>query len=128
VVPALGQEHDTGRRFQGWRFLKVILLFHIVCVTWIFFRADGIDQAFGMLGALFGAWQIMEPFPAYAMGILAFFVLPFLIYEFWLEKKGDQLALLQQPAVVQAAVFTYLGLMMMVFPPVEPQVFIYFQF
>ena len=104
------------------------MLFHLVCVTWIFFRAEGIGQAFGMLGALFGTWSLGDPFVAYALGMLVFFVLPFLAYELWLESQGDQLALLSRPAVLQAAVFTYLALMLVVFPPVEPQVFIYFQF
>ena len=81
-----------------------------------------------MLGALFGPRGLGDPFVAYALGMLAFFVLPFLLYELWLERQGDQLALMTKPVLAQAAVLSYLVLMLMVFPPVEPQVFIYFQF
>lgn len=129
LFPLLGWESDAGKPYKRLRrFVKVTLLFHIVCVTWIFFRAEGIGQAFGMLGALAGPWNLAAPFVAYALGMLAFFVLPFLLYELWLERQGDQLALMSRPVLAQAAVLSYLVLMLLVFPPVEPQVFIYFQF
>lgn len=129
IFPFLGSENDTGRRYErSWRLLKVILMFHLVCVTWVFFRADGIGQAVGMLGALLGPWEFSDPFVAYAAGLLGFFVFPMLAYELWLERHGDQLALLTRSAVAQGAVFAYLFFMLVLFPPIEPQVFIYFQF
>ena len=129
VFPFLGSEADAGRPHEWiWRLIKVTLLFHLVCVTWIFFRAESIGQALGMLGTLLRPWNLGDPFIAYAIGMLAFFVLPFTLYELWLEGKRDQLALMTRPAVVQAFVLTYFALMLLVFPPVEPQVFIYFQF
>lgn len=129
VVPSLGSENDTGKRYERWlRLVKVTVLFHFVCVTWVFFRAEDIGQAVGMLGTLAGPWGWSQPFVSYALGMLAFFVLPFTLYELWLERKGDQLALLGKPPVIQAGVLVYLVLMIVVFVPVEPQVFIYFQF
>jgi alginate O-acetyltransferase complex protein AlgI len=129
VFPFLGSDNDAGRRYEWlWRLVKVTLMFHIVCVTWVFFRAESIGQAFGMLGALAGPWNLGDPFVAYALGMLAFFVLPFMLYELWLERQGDQLALMTRPALAQAAVLAYFVLMLLVFPPIEPQVFIYFQF
>jgi hypothetical protein len=109
VFPFLGSDNDAGRRYERlWRLVKVTLMFHIVCVTWVFFRAESIGQAFGMLGALAGPWGLGDPFVAYALGMLAFFVLPFMLYELWLERQGDQLALMTRPALAQAAVLATL--------------------
>lgn len=128
VFPFLGAEANAGRHETFRRLVKVTLMFHIICVTWIFFRAEDIGQAFGMLGALLGPWNLGDPFVSYGLAMLVFFVLPFLLYELWLERQGDQLALMRKPALAQAVVLAYLILMLLVFPSVEPQVFIYFQF
>jgi D-alanyl-lipoteichoic acid acyltransferase DltB (MBOAT superfamily) len=129
VVPGLGldsQPHGTVARLS--RTAHALLFFHLVCLTWVFFRADDIGHAFGMLTALGGPAGITEGFVLYATSMILFFVAPFFLYELWLEKRDDQLALLQTPWPVQAVMISYCLLMILVFSPVEPQVFIYFQF
>jgi alginate O-acetyltransferase complex protein AlgI len=129
VLPGLGldsQPHGTVARLS--RTAHALLFFHLVCLTWVFFRADDIGHAFGMLTALGGPSGITEGFVLYATSMILFFVAPFFLYELWLEKRDDQLALLQTPWPVQAVMISYCLLMILVFSPVEPQVFIYFQF
>jgi len=54
-----------GRRARGiaplpdtvWlRALKRLGTFHLVCLAWVFFRADSLDSAFELLGRLFTGW------------------------------------------------------------------------
>ncbi len=129
VYPRLGvSPQAAGAQARLLTVLRAFVFFHIVCVTWIFFRAENIGQAVGMIATLgsFDGWN--APFVSYAAAMIAFFVLPYQTYELWLERKGDQLALLSQPIVVQAALYVYFILMMIAFVPGTPQVFIYFQF
>jgi alginate O-acetyltransferase complex protein AlgI len=108
--------------------VRAVVLFHIVCVAWIFFRAETLTQAVGLLTTITQGGGAQLPFVGYAAGLLAFFVLPLLAYEGWLETQQDQLALLRQPALWQAGAFAYLMLMTILFVPDAPQLFIYFQF
>jgi hypothetical protein len=68
------------------------------------------------------------PFSGFAFAMMAFLVLPMFLYEYWLERRGDQLALLHTRVAVQTPALAYFLLMLMVFPPMQAQTFIYFQF
>ena len=60
--------------------------------------------------------------------MIAFFAGPLLIYEAWVERRGDMLAILNAPAVVRGVLYLYFVAMMVFFPPPTASVFIYFQF
>ena len=123
--PALGGDSAATR---GWsRIARVLLTFHLVCLGWVFFRAESAGHAFAMLGALGDGWGELA-FSGYAAGMLTVLVLPLLVYEGWLEKRDDQLALLDAPWPVQAAGYAYLIVTLLILVPLAPQVFIYFQF
>jgi D-alanyl-lipoteichoic acid acyltransferase DltB (MBOAT superfamily) len=65
-----------------------ILIFHLVCVAWVFFRADSIGAAFTMLsGATVWHW-----IPEYntAFALLAFFTIPMLIVDCVNEARGEE--------------------------------------
>jgi D-alanyl-lipoteichoic acid acyltransferase DltB (MBOAT superfamily) len=117
----------TGLGSKGLRLLRTIFFFHLVCISWLFFRANSMEQAWDMLAILSSTW-LSSSFLWYGAALFAFFVAPFVLYELWLEKRGDQLALLQAPWPVQAACYSYVSVLALVFVPIAPQVFIYFQF
>ena len=66
-----GGIHGAGlvvERALGWRphtraqlWLGRILTFHVVCVAWVFFRADSLSRAGDVLGRLFSAWGESSP-------------------------------------------------------------------
>jgi D-alanyl-lipoteichoic acid acyltransferase DltB (MBOAT superfamily) len=129
VFPRLGDSRAATPTLGVWmRIIRALIFFHIVCVTWIFFRAENVTQAVGMITTLFSTAGWTDPFVSYAAALLVFFVIPFQLYELWLERKADQLALLNQRVWVQGAMYVYFILMMITFVPGTPQVFIYFQF
>ena len=109
------------------RFVMIAVTFHIVCLTWLFFRAESISQAMGMLAALLHGWALDE-FCQFALATMAFYLIPLLAYEVWTERKGDLLALTTVGWPIRAAVYVYLTLMLLYFSAPVQNEFIYFQF
>ena len=60
--------------------------------------------------------------------MIAFFFGPFMLYEAWLERRGDLLALTKVRWGWRAAAYTYVAYMLLLFQPLIPSEFIYFQF
>jgi D-alanyl-lipoteichoic acid acyltransferase DltB (MBOAT superfamily) len=102
-------------------------MFHLVCVGWLFFRAESFGQAAGMLAALAAA-PAVSAYAIYGSAMLAFFVAPLLVYEWRMERKRDLRLLTRTSPFEQAAVYAYLVFMIVLFPPLASQPFIYFQF
>ena len=109
------------------RILSMFLFFHLVCITWIYFRADSLTQANEMFLALFGSYELTG-FSQYIVGMLAFFCLPMLILEQRIERSGNMLQVLSMHWSVRAVLYSYFLFMLLIFPPLTPQVFVYFQF
>lgn len=108
--------------------LQRVAMFHWVCIGWIFFRAESIGQAFAMIGALGHGFSVTD-FAFYAGTLLAFFVAPLLIYEWHVYRRRDMTLALSQAAWQRVALYGYLAAgMVVIFPPLAQQVFIYFQF
>lgn len=112
------------------------LTFHVVCVGWVFFRADNMGVALAMLRNMFcGAgnaaqWQmtiVNVPDPA------IFVILPLvLVLLFAGQLASGWLAARKEPLVValplKAAAFAMIVLMLFLFSPDGSPKFIYFQF
>jgi len=122
----LGIHRALGVR-GGLPLLKVLATFHLVCLTWLFFRADSLAQAGSMLLALGGGWQL-DAFAQFALATMAFYLVPLLAYEIWVERKGDLLALTEVRWQYRAGVYIYLTLMLLYFSAPVQNEFIYFQF
>lgn len=124
------------RRGEAWsrwlaspagRVVCWLVTFHLVCLTWLFFRAGTLDQALGMLVALGGEWRWTD-YAATCATLIAFFAGPWLLLDAWLEKKGGTLALTGSAWPWRFAVYLYIVAMLLFFPPPMPVEFIYFQF
>lgn len=102
-------------------------MFHLTCLGWLFFRAESITQLGGMLGRL-GNGAALTPFALGAAALIAFYVLPLLVFEVWLERRGDLPALLKTRWWVRGLVYGYILLMLWFFPALGQYEFIYFQF
>ena len=123
---------ETGSRLEGLpdsvsEWVKVLVMFHFVCLTWLLFRADSMQQVGEMLQAMVtGGWS--SEFSLYGLAYLAVFAGPIIIYEAWLEHRRDQLALLRLPAWLVGAVLGGMLVMVALLAPPAAQTFIYFQF
>jgi alginate O-acetyltransferase complex protein AlgI len=122
---AMGVETPSTNRIVS--VLQALLMFALVCIGWIFFRAHSLDQALGLIGRLFTAYQPTD-FGLYGIGMMLFLAVPLLIYEWFVYRANDMLMLFSRPAWQRYLVYVYLVLMIAVMPPLAQQVFIYFQF
>ena len=116
-----------GLRNKARTVLSALVLFNLVCVTWVFFRAQSIGEAWQVLATI--ATQF--GFTSFALGAasaMAFFAGPLLVYELWLETGGDHARLLKSKWWVRGLVYAYCIFMLLFFPPISSQQFIYFQF
>jgi len=125
IYRALGDKMKLPGRWG--RIIATVGFFHIICLTWVFFRADTFDQAWEMLRLIFTA-QEMTPLARYGLGMLTFLCLPMMLYEIWLDQTHTLRRLETVRWGWRAAVYCYIVFMLIVFPPPVFGQFIYFQF
>ncbi len=109
------------------RVVATLFFFHLVCLTWLFFRADTFDQAWEMLRLIF-TQQEMTALSRYGFGMLGFFCIPLMAYEVWLNQAHTLRRLETVRWGWRAAAYCYIVFMLIVFPPPVFGQFIYFQF
>jgi alginate O-acetyltransferase complex protein AlgI len=121
----------AGDRFRlpgRWgRIVATFGFFHLICLAWLFFRAETFAQAWEMLGLIFQN-QEMTALARYGLGMLTFFCGPLLVFEIWLDQTHSLRRLETVRWGWRAATYCYLVFMLIVFPPPVFGQFIYFQF
>jgi alginate O-acetyltransferase complex protein AlgI len=122
-----GRTKDAPPMLLGARLVKMVIMFHLVCVGWLLFRATSMSQAVGFLHRIATDFQ-WTPAARYALGLMVFLAGPLLVYEVWLERRQDLLALLKVHWLVRGLAYSYLVWMLQVFPAEAAHEFIYFQF
>jgi alginate O-acetyltransferase complex protein AlgI len=113
--------------------IRRIVIFHLVCFGWLFFRAESLSHAVQMLGGLsHWSWR-----PEYftALVFLAVFTVPLFLLDLSLERgdqeyPGEKWKPLEGKSVFvrRAALATALIVIVLVFGATQPSAFIYFQF
>lgn len=112
--------------FPGY-IVRVVVMFHLVCLGWLLFRAESMGQVLTMLSRILVDFH-WSPFASSAFAMILFFAGPLVVYEFWLERRQDLLALVRIDWRARALVYSYCSLMLLFFAPSVSNVFIYFQF
>lgn len=113
--------------FNLRRIFKIVIFFHLICISWLLFRAESIGQASNMLLKIFTDLSFTD-FVGYGLVSIAFYIIPLLMLEYWTERTGNLLVLLDSRLIVQVLVYLYFIMMLIIFPPLVSQEFIYFQF
>ncbi len=113
------------------RILGILFTFHIVCFSWIFFRADTFSSAIDMLNRIATAFH-PELLPGLVSGYTLVFVLMGLGYFLhFLPQKWDDTCIrftISMPLLVKALVIVAVVVIVMQIKSSEIQPFIYFQF
>lgn len=107
--------------------LRVTIFFHLVCITWVFFRAQSIDDAWHILTSMLFRFQPSVQLWTMILDLLRFAGPLFLIQfvEFWRDDP-DWLSRSRWP--LQGSIYAALILLMVVFGVMGGNEFIYFQF
>jgi alginate O-acetyltransferase complex protein AlgI len=118
-----GDEQPRGLR----RLVARMVTFHLVCLAWIFFRAESLGSALHFLSGL-GRWQWRSEYSTAAM-VLVMFCLPVVVLDLWLERTGEEYAGETHWAYPMRLAYA-LGVMVILtfFTANNANAFIYFQF
>ena len=114
------------RRNPIYQVLQTFFFFHLVCISWIFFRSETIIDAYKIL------IQIPYNFSFSSdtlgmMGMILFFVAPIFVYECWDERKNH--CSFNERSLSSVMLFSnYCIFMIILFQAPTFQEFIYFQF
>jgi D-alanyl-lipoteichoic acid acyltransferase DltB (MBOAT superfamily) len=109
-----------------WTWPQRILVFHFVCLCWIFFRAESIASAAALLrSAAHPAWQLDY---LVAFKFLALFSAPLFLLDLWLEHSGQEYFLQERTPMVRVACAVGVLILITFFSANHANAFIYFQF
>lgn len=123
VVPTVPESQMTWAGRLG----RMVLMFHLVCLGWLLFRAESISQAGAMLGQLVTTVG-MTPLASTILGTMLLCAGPLMLYEAWVEWRGSKEALLDIHWMPRGLAYSYVALMCLFVPPPVAATFIYFQF
>lgn len=112
--------------------LRVARTFALVCLAWIFFRADSLAQGFMIVGKMasgltqpiFYTELIMWVRNSSPLHILAIFI----FIEWWNRQSWNTLAVADKPVFVRWAAYTVLFWMVLLLGTKQAEEFIYFRF
>ncbi|PIE23047.1 MAG: membrane-bound O-acyltransferase family protein [Planctomycetota bacterium] len=111
----------------GRRMLARILTFHLVCLAWVFFRAQDFAQASDVLGRIVsseGSWML----PSLPMGVWSAFALGYLSHFLARSQKLRLQTLWRRSPGFLLGAFYALFFGLLAYVAVEGVAFIYFQF
>lgn len=108
-----------------WKGLRVFVTFHLICVGWLLFRAQSIEQAWGMLSAIASKPAIP---PAAVLVPVLVCVLPLLLVQ-WIQYRARDLNFVfRAPWYVRSVWYTALFYAFILGGEFGGGQFIYFQF
>jgi alginate O-acetyltransferase complex protein AlgI len=108
------------------KWLRRLFVFHVVCLTWIFFRAQSLKAAWAMLRG-FTVWNWRPEFPA-AFLFLALFSVPLMLLDLYLESSGDEYCFASTAVRPRVAFGLACALVIAFLGANQANAFIYFQF
>lgn len=117
---------STERAGNSGKWLRRILIFHLVCVGWIFFRAASLAAAWEMLKGV-AAWSWRPEFPS-AFLFLAMFTVPLLLLDIYLESRGGEYGFAFSPVRRRVAYGLACAVLIAFLGANQANAFIYFQF
>ena len=116
---------DTVRR----RTLARVVTFHIVCLAWVYFRAESLSAAGGVLGRLVNPSHWFDPAPLVTLGVLLAIAVGLLEQYIPKDAMGRAMARFSRLApVAQGAVLGVALLVTNTMGPAGVAPFIYFRF
>ena len=116
----------TARSGIVWKWVRRIVIFHFVCLSWIFFRAQSLRAAVLMLQGV-TAWSWRPEFPT-AFLFLAIFSVPMLLLDLLLESTSGEYAFASAPVQPRVAYGLACALLIALLGANQANAFIYFQF
>ena len=118
-------EITDSRAFIG-RWVRRIFIFHVVCLTWVFFRAPSVHDAFTTLSGL-GVWE-WQPVYGVALTFLAAYAALIFMLDLQLESSGGEYLFENRAFTTRVAAGLATCMLITIFGANQANAFIYFQF
>jgi D-alanyl-lipoteichoic acid acyltransferase DltB (MBOAT superfamily) len=111
----------------NWRLIKVVFFFHIICLGWLFFRAQSFGQIHDMMLAL---WHFPYSFQSSGEDYFKFvmIIIPILIVQIFQWRKDDLLFLFHLPSLAKTVIYAFMTYLIFGWGVTQSHEFIYFQF
>jgi D-alanyl-lipoteichoic acid acyltransferase DltB (MBOAT superfamily) len=122
----LSKEAEETNLFGIKAWVHRIVLFHLVCVAWIFFRAGSLVSALEVLRGI-GNFH-WDPHYLTVFEFLAAFSLPLFLLDIGLEYSGQEYVFQHRSPVFRTAWATAMIVLLALFTANQASAFIYFQF
>lgn len=106
---------------------KIILMFSLTLIGWLFFRAESIEQISGMITNALQFGTLKTPIP-FIMENLGWHIIILMILELWQYRSKNLLIVTRTHWLFQSILYTFLVLWITIFAVRESVEFIYFQF
>jgi D-alanyl-lipoteichoic acid acyltransferase DltB (MBOAT superfamily) len=108
------------------RWIRRVIIFHLVCFAWIFFRSPSFGMAWGFLAGL-GDWQWKSVYGLALLFLMAH-VIVLLFIDLHLEHSGGEYLLEKRPLIARVTCGLLLCVFITLFGANQTNAFIYFQF
>jgi hypothetical protein len=108
-----------------WKAVRIFVTFHLVCIGWLFFRANSMAQAWGMLGAIVNKFAIPRSDVLLPITIC---IVPLVIYQLAQYLSRDLDVVSRTPWYVRSVLYTTLFYAFILAGEFGGSQFIYFQF
>jgi D-alanyl-lipoteichoic acid acyltransferase DltB (MBOAT superfamily) len=122
----LGRPPDSPRSWFVW-LVNAFFTFHLVCLTWIFFRAERIDVAWSYLRGLVTLSPSLLPSPALVFTFV-FYALILLLVDMPAWRRDEQTPFTGMPPALRGLAYAGMLLILSFVGEVDGSSFIYFQF
>jgi len=114
------------------RFIKIVVTFHLVCLAWIFFRANSNREALYILTHLFSGIEFKIRYGLglglFEMSVAVSAILILGFVEYWQSKRNLGTWFYERSLVTRWTVYYAMVLLLVFFGHFSGQKFIYFQF
>jgi len=112
-----------------WSLVKVVLFFQFVCLGWLLFRAQSVDQVAYMLKSIFTDFRPdNKPLIIAASCELVFATAVLIVVQCFQYFRKDLLVVYKSPVIVKSAFYALCLILLLVFSGTHAKEFIYFQF
>lgn len=110
-------------------YVQILFFFHVVCLGWLIFRAQSVQQIFEMLHGLFFNFKIVPGFNLRTELLnTLFYISPLIFVQSLQFYKKDMMAVLKLNILIKALFFVICFYLIIIWGVKSGQEFIYFQF
>ena len=111
-----------------WRWLRIIIFFHLICLGWLIFRAQSMGQIVAMLQGIFSNFHLITGWKNLIRTKLLIFIWLLLAIQYLQYRKDDLLAVLKLPVLFRGVIYFIIYYLIMVYGVEGGKEFIYFVF